>query len=508
MKKTTRILAFLTALLLMLPSVGCLVSKTDRPNTTETAAPEGSADDGLHAPDGLQTDGSEGGKPDGTHTDDPEGDGTFDIDAVAIELGDIQITAGELQETFDEFYSYFAYAYGADEEMLDQYLRMAEESVIDYYLPTWQAAEQGITLTEEQEEACRLEAQAAVDEERSGFLQYYATGEMDEDISDLTQDQLDSSLETINMLLAQMYGEGYDFEDFLELRYDRNLSSLRNELFNNMLQDSVRSSVVADQSAVDAQYESTLAAQKEAFDGDPSLFLDSENGIGDKGTYPVCLYVPAEAARLEFILVYTADADTALTEKQSAMEALEAEYGALALNGENAERQAAIETEYAALKAEVESLDENLLKEAQDKIEKAHAALTGGMTFADAMNTYNEPDDYGQCEFTMTVFLGESADADALSEAAAALAPGEYSQPILFDDAYYIIRLVEKLPAGVIDRASVEERFVDSLKYGEAGDTLWEEQRDAWLTEAKEIAVYHHDTYEMLINQYLEMYDY
>lgn len=505
MKQTIRILAFATALLLALPLLGCLVPKnTENQNT---AAPN---DDGTHAPEGLAPDG-ETENP-GTETAAPDSgsaDAAFDRDAVAIELGSVRITAGELQESFDEFVNYFAYSYGYDEEMLSKYMDMAEESTIEFYVPQWKAGELGIVLTEEQEAQCAANAHAQLDEERDDLLFYFAGDDSAKDVSDLTQEQIDAAVDTINSELFAIYGEGYDFEAYLESRYDRFLSSERVETFHELLEENIRASVVADQSAIDAQYDALLKEQQEKFDEDASLYLNSENGDGGEGTYPICLYVPKDAARLEVICVReNRTPEELIEENKAAMETLETEYGSLMLNGGDEARLREIEAEYAALKEQNATAAETLAKTAQKRIDSAYADLEGGMSFADAMDAYNEPDANDSGALTMVVFLEKDGDLAAISEAAAALEPGSYSAPFEIDGEYYIVKLIETIPAGVIDHASIEARFVDSLKYGEEGDRVWADQLETWTAEAKETAVYHYEAYDMLIDQYLEMFDY
>ena len=78
-----------------------------------------------------------------------------------------------------------------------------------------------------------------------------------------------------------------------------------------------------------------------------------------------------------------------------------------------------------------------------------------------------------------------------------------YSAPIKAEDAYYIVKLVETIPAGVRERASIEEDFRASLRNSADVDAAWDERLNAWIEEAKAAAVFHRETYEMLPDQYL-----
>ena len=89
-----------------------------------------------------------------------------------------------------------------------------------------------------------------------------------------------------------------------------------------------------------------------------------------------------------------------------------------------------------------------------------------------------------------------------LANYAKTLKPGTYSEPVLLDGAYVIVKLVEVLKEGPVDRAALGDEILAAAKAALAGDA-WEDQFDAWLTEAREIVVYHRETYDMLGDEYL-----
>ena len=151
MKATKRILALLTAALLALSLTGCLVSK-DEAGTDDPAA--ANTTDAANAPDAA-TD-----KPSGN-----AGDSSFDREAVAIELGDVQIKAGEISDVFDQYIGLFGYSGTVDGETVSQCLDMTLDYTLRYYLPLWKANELGVTLTEADEAEIEAIARAEVDEE-------------------------------------------------------------------------------------------------------------------------------------------------------------------------------------------------------------------------------------------------------------------------------------------------------------------------------------------------------
>ena len=125
------------------------------------------------------------------------------------------------------------------------------------------------------------------------------------------------------------------------------------------------------------------------------------------------------------------------------------------------------------------------------------------MSFADAMDLYNDRYDAETGRFERVVFTdGSEPKYPTLGEAAKALALDAYSQPIAADGDYCIIRLVEILPAGAIDRASIEDEL-NTVVADAVREDAWQAQYDAWVEEAKAAAIYHRETYDMLIEMYL-----
>ena len=483
MKIQKRLLAFLTAALLLLPLTGCLVPK-DTGNSADPTASSGS----VAAPGGAGESSSV----------------TFDGDAIAIELGDIKITAQEFSDTFDQYVSYFSYGYGVDQDTLNQFMAMTEERLVEYYVPEWKANAFGLALSEEQEAECAATAQTTVDEERDMLLCYYGDPEGNvEDVSELTDEQRASAIESINDELYYMFGDGYTFDDYLSMRYDDALTSARMSEFSSLLEEHFAAENPVDKAAIDEWYETTLAEQKETFAEDPSAYLEYRNGVALVDD-PICLYAPKEAARIEVIYILADDSDTeTLNETKSAMEALEAEYGALALRGENEERQAEIIAEHAKLRETFDALEAARGAGAKETADKAYADLQGGMSFADAMEQYNPHYDEGDGRFEQVVFLdGSEPEYPAYAEIAGKLTVGAYSEPTFDDGDYCIVRLVEILPEGVIDRAAIEDELVETAERV-IRKNAWQTQQDAWLEEAKAAAVYHRETYDMLIDMYL-----
>ena len=495
MKNHTRILILLTALVLTLSIFGCRLVPNDNGQSGGAETP------GADATDTGATDVSPSSDPD-AWTD------GFDGEAIAFELGDVQVTADEFANAFDQYISMFA-AYGTlDEETVSQCISMVEEELLRYYMPLWKANELGITLSEAEEAEALKNAEADVEDERSGLLcqfAYYA-GVADtfaEDVSELTEDQKAAALELIEEELADMFEPGFTFEDYLALERESYLESYRIDALSEALKAYTSTeSIGADR--IEAWYESTLEAQESKYASGPDEFYyddqDYRNGLSST---PV-LYVPDGFIRVQVIEVLPeGEIDAKVAENAAVMTALEAEYGALALNGGDAARLAAIEAEYASLLADNTAIETAFFADAKGKIDEAYAALSNGTSFEDAMQTYNRPDEDGSGRDERLLFVnGVDKRFDALADFAKTLAPGVYSEPVLLDGAYVIVKVVEVLKEGPVERAAIEDAIAVAAKEAIL-DEAWDEQFDAWLTEAGNVAVFHRETYDMLGDMYL-----
>ena len=486
MKLTKRFFALLTALLMTLSLIGCLVPKEeDTPADTSADGPQA-----VPAPD--TGDSSE-----------PE----FDGEAIAVELGSIQIKANDVANLFDSYIGMFSYSGSINEEIVDQCFSMAEDEIIRNYVPLWKAEELGVALSEEEELELNGEAHAEVEEERDAllcqFAYYYgATDEIPESASQLTQEQLDVALNAINEQLAQMFHEGFVFDDYLQMEHDSILEGLRIDKLSETLKANLNADEV-DTDAIDAWYESTLEAQKKMFDENPLEYYYHAEGIDVDSESPV-LYVPEGYIRVQVIrLAPNGEPDEKIEANATKMKDLEAEYGALMLNNENPDRQAEIAEEYAALKAENDALEEGYYGDIRTRIDEAYAALEGGATFEDVMKTYNgTPENESGLDERLVYVNGADPRNGSLGDYAKDLEPGTYSKPVLVDDAYVIVKLIEVVKAGPVDRASIEEE-VRIAAMAALREDAWEAQFDEWLTEAKEKAVFHRETYEMIKAYYL-----
>ena len=473
MKNGKRILAALTTILLTLSLLGCLVPKDTQ--ATDTYPPTDAPSTGAAA------------------------EAAFDPDAIAIELGSIKITALEMQNTFQQYISYFSYSYEMDEEMLGELLRMSEEYLIETYLPIWKAEQLGVTLSEEQESQIAADAKQAVNDERNEIVLMFAEGADVQSADELNDEQLSAALAGIDEALINMYGEGMSFDDYLAMRYQDNVTAARTEALSKLLREQVTNDNPPDKEAVDAWYSTALDAQKTKYEATPQEYYHDANS-GET----LLLYAPAGYVRVQ-VAAFTPEGepDAAIAQNREKLTALEAEYGALALGEDDPQRRTEIESEYALLKAETDALEAAFFSGVSEKCEEAYLALNGGVSFEEVMDRYNVKNQDGSGFDERLVYIdGADTHNPGIAKIAKTLAPGEYSKPAIADGAYVIVKVIETSPAGAVDRASIEEDIRIAAKAELTAD-IWDEQYDAWFTEAEETAVYHRETYESLVDLYL-----
>lgn len=471
MKTYKRIVTALLALAMMLSFSGCLAPKD---NEADDAAP-------------------------GSATAAPADASDFNPEAVAIELGDIKITAGEINESYNYYMSMLENYYGSvptDDASIKEYRDMAISELIGYHVAEWKAKSLGVSLDADREAAIEAEADEEIESMRNSFIVdyavYYAGASEDvEDVSELTQEQIDAALQQIADEITQYLGADYTFDRYLAEQH----STLVNDRRVQALTDALKQSQFADFTLTDAQtdawYEETLKKQQEAFDADPLSYRtqlsDYLSGTNDE---PV-LYLPEGFVKVRLISIAPeSERDLKADENRAKMAELEQEYGALALNESDSPRQEMIRMEYAALKAENERLEEAYLGTARDLINEAYEALEEEMSFEDVMKIYNAN---GPEEAMLYVADADTAYGE-LCDYAKDLPVGTYSEPLLIDDVYYIIMRVETPKAGAVDRAEIEEE-IRTAATAATLETEWSALYGEWEKEAEQTAVRHEETY-------------
>lgn len=469
MKSYKRILTVSLALLLTLSFAGCLTPKendtnpTDAPTDTEaTAAPVDTSD--------------------------------FDPDAIAVELGDILITAGEVNESFNYYMSMIESYYGSvptDDASINEYRELAVSELIGYRVAEWKARSLGISLDAETEAQIEANAAAEIETLRNSLIcdyaYYYAGADEVSDISELTDDQINTALEQIASELEMYFEEGYTLDRYLSDQHETIVEDLRVNALTDALKDAELADFALTEEQLDAWYEAALANQKESFDADPLEYRShTEDYQAGTVSEPV-LYVPDGFIKVQVIKVFPeAERDLSIDTNRAEMAALEAEYGALALNGEDEARQTEIRTQYLELKATNEELEELYLGEARGMINAAYEALEEDTPFETEMERLNSN---GAMELLLYV-SGEDSEYAELIKAAKDLPLGDYTEPLLIDDVYYIVKRVEAPAAGTVDRAGIADAIVSAATESERSKA-WDELFSEWEKEAEQAAVRH-----------------
>ena len=179
---------------------------------------------------------------------------------------------------------------------------------------------------------------------------------------------------------------------------------------------------------------------------------------------------------------------------------LEEEYNDLKKSGDDDEMMAEIATELAELKKENAAIEERLAVGEEETANRVYADLVNGMSFEDAMAAFENYDDEESGHFERVILLDDSEPMlPMFVETASKLSPGSFSKPVLINEQYCIVRLVEIIPEGPVDRASIESKLKAVI-----ADEAWPTQSEAWLKDAENAAVYHRDAYAMLIAEYLD----
>ena len=479
MKKHIRMFALLTALLMILPLSACMTPGDEKP-VDESAAPATEVADAPVEP------------------------GAFDRDAIAVELGSVKITAGEIKDSYD-FYLSFLQQYGGsaptEEAQITEYREMAVNDLINYNVPFWKAEELGVSLTEAEEQAITADVTEQVDEQRASLISQYAyyAGAVEaapDDISELTDEQQQAALDLIGQELAEYYYEGYTLDQYLLEQYENMEKDARASKLEEKLRAQNDETVSIGQDAIDSWYSAKLAEQKTAFDETPSKYRDARDEyLAGESTDPA-LYVPEGFVRVQLVTVVPEEErDLKIETNKSEMSSLEKEYGQLALNNENAARQAEIRTKYAELRQENDKLEEAFLSAARQKINEAYGQLEEDVPFSDVMRAFNDHEEGEDGADELLLYVGGTDEVyGELSDVAKELLDGTYSEPVLIDDAYYIVMRVGNVTPGEIDRAENAD-LIREAAAASVRENAWNALLDEWKTEASRVAIRHPETY-------------
>lgn len=416
------------------------------------------------------------------------GSETLDRSLPAIELGDQITTVGDLQDAYDYFMSYMTY-YGmsvpTEESEIAEYRNMVLEQALSGMVLPWKAKELGLTLTAEDDDAI----DEGVEENYTLIVEdykEYAREQLGEDASDEEVEAL--ALETIETDVQSYYG--MSFEEYMH-SYRQELES---EKMTEKLEEYFYSTVSLSDGEAEEWFNTQLASQKEAVAADPLSYRTTQQAYEKGETQIPGLTAPEGFARVQIVrLALSEEEQTLYDGNLNAMAALEGEYGKLLLNNENPERQAEIQTEYAALK----TANEELLHGLKNKGEQALQEIAEGKDFGLIMQEYSSdaPTDREMAFGKLMYLLSEDSEFDTLLwNKAVSMAAGEVSELMENGNVFYIIKRGEDIAAG--DRTFAElQDACEAAALQEKQDSEWAAVQDSWYTEAQNAAVYHEDNY-------------
>ncbi len=462
-----KVLALLTALVLLVTAAGCL----------EQTAPDTAADTAA--------------EPSAEASAEPGAAAEIDYTAPAIELGGVVITVQDIADMYAD-YSYYMEYYGMTVDPATA-LAYAEESCISAFVNVWQAEEQGITLSDEE----KTKLNESLEEFRQEILTDYIAYAEEQGGEEGTDFEA-VALEMIEQDLMTNYGFG--LEKFME-SYALNTERVQ---LTEKVEEVCTADITVTDDEVKTWYDKTVSAQTATFEETPadyaSVVLDFQTDVSQTPA----LVAPEGYIRIKTVMVSPEEAlDEAYETNAAEMTTLEAEYGALALAVENAARQQEIKTRYAELKQANDDLYETYITAARENAGKAMAALNEGTAFDDVMKTFNtvelSEDEIAEGEL-LYVAAEEPAETDAaLIEAVNGLADGAYSDVVKIGDDFYIVMRLGALEPGVTAFDDCKELCRDAA-LTEKKAAEWTAMSEQWYNEALEIAVYHKDAYAGIIN--------
>ena len=421
---------------------------------------------------------------------------SIDRDAVAMKVGDVTITAGEVEDSYNEYIemmTYYGYQAPTSDEDIetiqDTVLKTLAETAVVKYMVKEKGADQ---LTDEQ----KAIVEKAVQEEVNNLHSYYL--EDGEDISD------EAVLQKVKDAIAadlEAYEMNMDYDGYIETIREYQMEAMEEE----NLKAAVQADVVVTEEDARAYYDELLADQK-ATTEEPGAYLGSEMDYEMYGGDPV-LVVPENYARIKVLTINPEGTiDEAYQGLKDQMKELEAEYGNLVLSGsDNKERVAEIEKAYAELKTSTETMREEFFGTVKETAEVAYGELQSGKSFDEVFAEYNTDSSYKDYPTIMEkgrlILLSEDDGTwdEATRETVNNLKNGEYSEIIEGDNGFSIIYRVSDEPAGEKSFDDVKDVIV-KLTTDDEKEKAWETQKTAWLEDTS-LVTYYPETYQSIGKQ-------
>ncbi|MDO5112598.1 MAG: hypothetical protein Q4E65_09860 [Clostridia bacterium] len=431
----------------------------------------------------------------GTQAAQPGGEAAQDTDTVVATVGESKITLADFQKLFDQYayyYSMFGMDVYSDPSMLSEFRTMVKNALLEKEIVKYQAGIQKLeTLSEEQLKQIEESAEGTITQMREQF----ATMAEEAKASDATID--------VETYINDMIADEAEYATGKAMTVDEYKQWLKDEASVTHLRDNLMDVVCKDaevtQEDLNAWYEENLAADKEMYENDPAAYKEAEETYACSGSeegYLPPTYVPAGYSRVMDMLIKPRtdvnEANPDYGEKVQKLNALQSEYGVLSFEDAvsaaptNKGRMQEIITEYKAIKAETDKMEEEAGKEAKAIIEEAYGKLQEGTSFESLLIRYTENDAVTGCETLMMDGLlinpdvANSTWSNACIEQFKKLKTGEYSPVFLDDDGYHILYYVGDETAGERPLADIQDAVRASLLEDEKYAT-WQTVLNEWM---------------------------
>lgn len=184
---------------------------------------------------------------------------------VVVQIGDYTVTYGEIAEVFNAYYQFYV-MYGMVDPDNPESVAQFKQSIVDSYvkniLPAYIAEQNGVELSEEEEET----VQSTYDDQLNSYLDQFSA-QVDASITDaeaIKEAKMD-------LLKADLKEKGKDYDSFTKKLYeDIRISILGNKLIAQIMEDEVK--VTDDE--VQKWYDDKVSAESASYAEDPTHYFE------------------------------------------------------------------------------------------------------------------------------------------------------------------------------------------------------------------------------------------
>ena len=385
-----------------------------------------------------------------------------DKDTKVIEFADgTFVTVGDMQNVYNDMYSYYAYLYdmyyGVVPADLDEYV--ANKTANAYLLQEVtkrHAEEYGVSVTPEMEAEAAVSAQEEYDSYIDSYISY--------NLADMDEEKARKEAEKA---VDKM---GYTYEYMLKEHTD---SLLVEAIIEKMTED-----------ITEPSEEEIVALYNEKVASDEQSYKDNAESFENATSYGTTLYWLPEGYRaVQHILLKPTD-EALLTEYTTAYEknyALSTELVSVFTNGsEDEERTTDVITEELnAATAALKDVENRIIADCQSTLDEINAKLAEGVAFPDLIMDYTADSD-------SVFYVSENTTSliEPFKNGAMALANvGDVSAPVVGEYGVHLIYYVEDVTSGPVDMENVREALTAEALQN-AKDAAYDAQANIWIEES------------------------